>query len=108
MGPLLLHRPQLQLHIFVFGEKKIERKIHRVLRYGAAAKPNSLSGGLIWSPFGAPERGIRRRRHHEPTSITNFMMLAAVVSNSIVGLLDGDGLDEIYHVIELVLLGFDP
>ena len=30
------------------------------------------------------------------------------VSNSIVGLLDGDGLDEIYHVIDLVLLGFDP
>ena len=30
------------------------------------------------------------------------------VSNSIVGLLDGDGLDEIYHAIELVLLGFDP
>ena len=30
------------------------------------------------------------------------------MSNSIVGLLDGDGLDEINHVIELVLLGFDP
>ena len=30
------------------------------------------------------------------------------VSNFIVCLLDGDGLDEIYHVIELVLLGFDP
>ena len=30
------------------------------------------------------------------------------MSNSIVGLLDGDGLDDIYHVIELVLLGFDP
>ena len=30
------------------------------------------------------------------------------MSNPIVGLLDGDGLDEIYHVIELVLLGFDP
>ena len=30
------------------------------------------------------------------------------VSNSIVGLLDGDGLDEIHHVTELVLLGFDP
>ena len=30
------------------------------------------------------------------------------MSNSIVGFLDGDGLDEIYHVIELVLLGFDP
>ncbi len=27
---------------------------------------------------------------------------------AIVGLLDGDGLDEIYHVIKLVLLGFDP
>ena len=27
------------------------------------------------------------------------------MSNSIIGLLDGDGLDEIYHVIELVLLG---
>ena len=30
------------------------------------------------------------------------------MSNSIIGLLDDDGLDEIYHVIELVLLGFDP
>ena len=29
------------------------------------------------------------------------------MSNSIVGLLDGDGLDEIYHVIEIDLLGFD-
>ena len=36
------------------------------------------------------------------------MMLTAVRENSIVGLLDGDGLDAIYHVIELVLLGFDP
>ena len=26
MGPLALHRPQLQLHIFVFGEKKIREK----------------------------------------------------------------------------------
>ena len=30
------------------------------------------------------------------------------MTNSIIGLLDSDGLDEIYHVIELVLLGFDP
>ena len=30
------------------------------------------------------------------------------MSNSIVGLLDGDGLDDIYHVFELVLLGLDP
>ena len=26
VGPLVLHRPQLQLHIFVFGEKKIREK----------------------------------------------------------------------------------
>ena len=30
------------------------------------------------------------------------------MSNSFVRLLDGDGLDEIHHVIELVLLGLDP
>ena len=30
------------------------------------------------------------------------------MSNLIVGLLDGDELDEIYHVIELVLMGIDP
>ena len=35
------------------------------------------------------------------------MMLTAV-SNSIVALLDDDGLDEIHHVIELVFLGIDP
>ena len=30
------------------------------------------------------------------------------MSNSIIGLLDGDGLDEIYLVIELFLLGLIP
>ena len=39
LGPLELHRPQLQRYIFRFAEKKSERKFHRVLRYGAAAKP---------------------------------------------------------------------
>ena len=39
VGPLELHRSQLQLHIFRFTEKKSERKFHHVLRYGAAAKP---------------------------------------------------------------------
>ena len=34
--------------------------------------------GLIWSPFGAPERGIRRHCHHQPSDITNFMMLTAM------------------------------
>ena len=39
VGPLDLHRPQLQLHIFTFGEKKSERKFHSILRHEAAAKP---------------------------------------------------------------------
>ena len=44
--------------------------------------------------------------NHPPSPIS--WCSPSCVSNSIVGLLDGDGLDEIYHVIELVLLGFDP
>ena len=31
VSPLELHRPQLQLYIFVFGKKKPERRIHHVL-----------------------------------------------------------------------------
>ena len=78
VGPLLLHRPQLQLHIFTFEEKKSERRIHRVLRYGAAVTTCSSSGGHMWSPFRAPERGNRRHHHHQHSSITNFKMLIAV------------------------------
>ena len=66
------------LYIHVQGEKKSERRIHHVLRYETAAKPCSSSGGLIWSPFGALEREIHRHRQHQPSSITNFMMLTAV------------------------------
>ena len=36
------------------------------------------------------------------------MMLPTGVSNFFVGSLVGEELDEIHHVIELVLLGFDP
>ena len=57
--------------------------------------------------------GLRRREfvavviiNHPPSPIS--LCSPSCVSNSIVGLLDGDGLDEIYHVIELVLSGFDP
>jgi hypothetical protein len=67
----------------------------------------SSSGGQIWSPFGAPERGIFDLRHHQPFSITNSMMLPTR-SNSFIGSLVGEELDEIHHVIELVLLGLDP
>ena len=44
--------------------------------------------------------------NHPPSPISWCSL--SCVSNSIIGLLDGDGLDEIYHVIKLVLLGFDP
>jgi hypothetical protein len=59
----------------VSSRKKSERNFHQVLWYGATATSCSSSGGLIWNPFGAPERGIRRRRHHQPSSIDNSMML---------------------------------
>ena len=62
----------------------------------------------MWSPYGASERGISNLRHHQPFSITNSMMLPTGVSNSFVGSLVGEELDEIHHVIELVLLGPDP
>ena len=31
MGPMGLHQPQPQPHIFTFGEEKLEERIHRVL-----------------------------------------------------------------------------
>ena len=58
--------------------KKSEIRFHRVLRYGGAATSCSSSGGQIWSPFGAPERGNRCHRHHQPSSIDNPMMLFIV------------------------------
>ena len=108
VGPLELHRPQLQLHIFVFGGKKSERKIHRVLRTEPPPSPKLSREG--WSGV---RSGLRRGESvaiiiiNLPPSPISWCS-PPCVSNSIVGLLDGDGLDEIYHVIELVLLGFDP
>ena len=58
-----------------FSRKKSGRKNYRDPRDGAAAKPCSSSGGQIWSPFGAPERGIFVLRYHQPFSIANSMML---------------------------------
>ena len=78
VGPLELLRPQLQLYIFAFGEKKIREKDSSRFMIRSCRQALKLSVGLIWSPFGAPERGIRRHRHHQPSSITNFMMLTAV------------------------------
>ena len=108
VGPPRLRRPQLQLHIFRLTEKKSERKFHRALRYRASAKPYLSREG--WSGVRSGLRGGGFVAvviiNHPPSPIS--WCAPPWVSNSIIGLLDGDGLDEIYHVIKLVLLGFDP
>ena len=54
VGPLMLHRPQLQLHILCFAEKKNQRESF-IAFYDTEPPPSpNLSGGLIWSLFGAP------------------------------------------------------
>ena len=55
--------------------EKSGRKNYRVSRDGAAPTSCSSSGGQIWIPFGAPERGILDLRHHQPFSISNSIML---------------------------------
>ena len=78
VGPLELLRPQLQLYIFAFAEKKIKEKFssrftiqsrRQALISLNRADPESVRGS---------EEGIRRHRHHQPSSITNFMMLTTV------------------------------
>ena len=71
------------------------------------------SPNLSWEGWSGVRSGLRRGEsvaiviiNHSPSPIS--WCSPPCVSNSIVGLLDGDGLDEIYHVIKLVLLGFDP
>ena len=109
VGPLTLHRPQLQLHIFTFGEKKIKEKVslHFTTRSRRQALI-SLGRADLESVRGFGEGGFVAVViiNHPPSPIS--WCSPPCVSNSIVGLLDGYGLDEIYHLIELVLLGFDP
>ena len=57
------------------SRKKSGRKNYRDPQDGAIAKPCTSQGGQIWSPFGAPEKGIFVLRHHQPISITNSMIL---------------------------------
>ena len=78
VGPLVLHRPQLQLYIFTFGEKKMRDKDSSCFTIRSrcqALKP--LGRADLESVRGFGE-GICCRRHHQPSSITNFMMLTTV------------------------------
>ena len=66
-----------------------------------------------WEGWSGVHSGLRRGEsvaiviiNHPPLPIS--WCSPPCVSNSNVGLPDGDGLDEIYHVIELVLLGLIP
>ena len=58
-----------------FSRKKLGRKNYCDPQDIAAVTSYSSSGGQIWSPFGAPKRGIFVLRHHQPFSIANSMML---------------------------------
>ena len=78
VGPLELHRPQLQLYIFTFGEKKIKEKDSSCFTIRSRRQALVSLGRADLESVWAPERGIRRRRHHQPSSITNFMMLTTV------------------------------
>ena len=107
VGPLLPLRLQLQLHILSFGDKKIREK--NSSRFTIRSRRQALK------PLGRADlESVRGYRgfvvvviiNHHPSPISGCSPLG--VSNSIVGLLDSDGWDEIYHVIELVFLGFDP
>ena len=78
VGPLELLRPQLQLYIFAFGDKKMrEKDSSRFTIQSRRQALNSLGRADSESVRGS-RRGIRRHRHHQPSSITNFMMLTAV------------------------------
>ena len=95
-------------YIRVRGEKNQRERFIEFYDTGSPPSPKLSREG--WSGV---RSGLRRGEsvaiviiNHPPSPIS--WCSPPCVSNSIVGLLDGDGLDEIYHVIELVLLGFDP
>ena len=78
MGPLVPYRRTPRSYIFRFGEKKIkEEELSRFTGRSCRQALTSLRRADLES-VGAPESADRRRRHHQPSSITNFMMLTAV------------------------------
>ena len=78
MGPLVLLRLQLQLYILCFGEKKIKEKDSSRFTIRSRRQALISLGRADLESVRGSERGIHRHRHHQPSSITNFMMLTAV------------------------------
>ena len=100
--------PTRTLYIVFRGEKNQREEF--IAFYDMEPPPSPKTSREGWS--GVRSR-LRRGQsvsiviiNHSPSPIS--WCSPPYMSNSIVGLLDGDGLDGIYHVIELVLLGFDP
>ena len=100
--------PTPTLYIVFQGEKNQREEF--IVFYDTEPPPSPKTSREGWSGV---RWGLRRGEsvaiviiNHPPSPIS--WCSPPCVSNSIIGLLDGDGLDEIYHVIELVLLGFDP
>ena len=96
------------LHIHIRGEKNKREGFIKFYDMEPPPSPNLSREG--WSGV---RSGLRRGGfvaiviiNHPPSPISWWS--PPCMSHSIVGLLDGDGLDEIYHVIKFVLLGFDP
>ena len=94
-------------YISFHGEKNHRESFIAFYDMEPPPSPNLSREG--WSGV---QSGLRRGEfvaviiiNHPPSPIS--WCSPPCVSNSIIGLLDGDGLDEIYHVIKLVLLGFD-
>ena len=107
VDPLVLHRPQLQLYIFTFGEKKNQREVF-IAFYDMEPPPSPNLSREGWSGV---RSGLRRGESVTVVIINNppspiSWCSPPCVSNSIVGLMDGDGLDEIYHVIGLTLVRY--
>ena len=96
------------LYIWFRGEKNQREEF--ITFYDTEPLPSPKTSREGWSGV---RSGLRRGEsiaiiiiNHPPSPIS--WCSPPCVSNSIVGLLDGDGLDEIYHVIELVFVRFDP
>ena len=106
--PRALPTPTPTLYIVFRGEKNHREEF--IAFYNTEPPPSPKTSRDGWSGI---RSGLWRGEsvavviiNHPPSPIS--WCSPSCMSNSIVGLLDGDGLDEIYHVIELVLLGFDP